>query len=60
MFWRSGAVRHENACSAGLDSCIYGLVSVACKFRSGSEGMIMSRFKDGWVLCVCALYPGWG
>lgn len=48
-----GAVRHENACMAGLDSCIYSHVSVACKFLSSSEGMIMSCFKDGLVLCVC-------
>lgn len=48
-----GAVRHENACTAGLDSRIYSLVSVACKFRPGSGGMIMSCFKDGRVLCVC-------
>lgn len=42
-----GGVRHENACTAGPDSCIYSLVSVACKFCSGSVGMIMSCLKDG-------------
>lgn len=53
-----GAVRHENACTAGLDLCIYSLVSVACKFRFGSEGMIMSCLKDGRILCVCIILDG--
>lgn len=38
---------------AGLNSCIYILVSVACKFCSCSEGMIMCCFKDGRILCMC-------
>lgn len=51
-----GAVRHEDACTAGPGSRIYSPVSGACKFRPGSEGMIMSCFlKDGRGLCARAV-----
>lgn len=33
----AGGVRHENACTAGQDTCIYSVVSGACKFRCDYE-----------------------